>query len=214
MAKSFLNSLFTHSAKAVDKAIKQAAKEREKKTKANEKERLIAEKRKMAYEKELRERQRVRDLLSRGYVIMPIKSFDKYIKGTILDEAINDQITDAILSGRKTIEIHQSKIQDMDRKRAEYLAKEKTMHKCSGLNNKGIAYEKEGKIKLAISTYEKNIQSDYPAHHSFKRLMILYRKDKDYENEHRVILRALDVFPDWTEYIDRLEKVEQLINNK
>jgi tetratricopeptide (TPR) repeat protein len=211
--KSFLGSLISTAAKAGDKAIRQATKERERKAKEAEKLRIKAESNKMTYEKELRERQRINDLLNRGYLIMPIKSFDKYMKGAILEDHINDQITDAIISGKKTIAVHSSSIQDMDRKYAEYLIKEKTMHKCAELNNKGIAYEKEGEIKLAINTYKKNIQSDYPAHHSFKRLMILYRKDKDYDNEYRVILRALEVFPTWNEYINRLSKVKQLINN-
>ena len=66
---------------------------------------------------------------------------------------------------------------------------------------------------MAIKTYEKNIESDFPAHHSHKRLMVLYRKNKDYENELRVIKRAVEVFSPISqekEYIERLEKVQRL----
>lgn len=68
-----------------------------------------------------------------------------------------------------------------------------------------------GKIEDAIATYETNISLGYSAHHAYKRLMILYRKQKDYDNERRVILRALEVFPAETEYLERLGKVENLI---
>ena len=81
----------------------------------------------------------------------------------------------------------------------------------TGVNNRGITYEKSGKIEDAIATYEINISLGYSAHHAYKRLMILYRKQKDYHNERRVILRALEIFPAEMEYLDRLKKVEYLI---
>lgn len=61
-------------------------------------------------------------------------------------------------------------------------------------NNKGIAYEKEGNIKFAIKIYEKNLEIGYPATHSYNRLMIIYHKEKRYEDEIRVIKKAIGVF--------------------
>lgn len=98
-----------------------------------------------------------------------------------------------------------SHIQAENRKRGTAL------QHCVELNNRGIAYEKMGKIEDAIATYEINISIGYTAHHAYKRLMILYRKQKDYHNERRVIIRALEVFPAEMEYLDRLRKVEYLI---
>ena len=86
-----------------------------------------------------------------------------------------------------------------------------SLRHCVELNNKGISYEKIGKIEAAITTYETNIALGYSAHHAYKRLMILYRKQGDYHNERRVILRALEIFPAEMEYLERLEKVENLI---
>lgn len=71
---------------------------------------------------------------------------------------------------------------------------EQALFRCVELNNKGMAYEKSGDIDLAIETYEENIKGDHPALHSYDRLMILYRKRKDYLNELRIIDIALDVF--------------------
>lgn len=98
-----------------------------------------------------------------------------------------------------------SHIQAENRKRGTAL------QHCVELNNRGISYEKMGKIEDAIATYEINISIGYTAHHAYKRLMILYRKQKDYHNERRVIIRALEIFPAEMEYLDRLRKVEYLI---
>lgn len=77
----------------------------------------------------------------------------------------------------------------------EYNRKEgEILSKCSDTNNKGIAFEKDGSIDEALKLYEENITLKYPATHAYKRLMILYRKRKDYENELRVIRTAIDVF--------------------
>lgn len=54
--------------------------------------------------------------------------------------------------------------------------------------------EKEGMIDEAITVYEKSILSKIPATVPYDRLMILYRKKKDYENEIRVIKDAISVF--------------------
>lgn len=68
------------------------------------------------------------------------------------------------------------------------------INQCSELNSKGIKLEKEGRIEDAIRVYEENILYRYPATHSYTRLMVLYRRKKDYKNELRVIRTAIDVF--------------------
>ena len=62
------------------------------------------------------------------------------------------------------------------------------------LNNKGIALEKENKIDEAITIYEENVKLKYPASHSYDRLMILYRKKQDIQNEKRIIELAIQIF--------------------
>lgn len=69
------------------------------------------------------------------------------------------------------------------------------LNQCASLNNQGIELEKVGLIDEAIKVYEDNIEGDcYPATHSFERLMVLYRRRKDYANEIRVIEKAVSVF--------------------
>ena len=72
------------------------------------------------------------------------------------------------------------------------------------LNNRGMQQEKDGLIDDAIATYEECIAIGYPAHHAYKRLMVLYSKKGDKENELRVAKLAVDKFPDEIEYQKRL----------
>lgn len=66
--------------------------------------------------------------------------------------------------------------------------------RASRLISMGIDLEKEGMIDEAISVYEKSIMSKLPTKHPYERLVILYRKRKDYENEIRVLKAAIEVF--------------------
>lgn len=91
-------------------------------------------------------------------------------------------------------------------------AKDRALSLCAEKNDKGTAYEKSGNISAAIRIYEENISgiNPYPARHAFDRLMIIYRKRKDYINEIRVIEKAIKVFPSEIKYKDRLIKTKQL----
>ena len=61
-------------------------------------------------------------------------------------------------------------------------------------NINGTKYEKEGKVDLAIKLYEKNISENFNGSHPYNRLAIIYRKRKDYQNEIRVLNKAIEVF--------------------
>lgn len=79
--------------------------------------------------------------------------------------------------------------------------------KTAELNTKGIELEKQGKIDEAIKVYEENIALGYKAFHSFDRLLVLYHKAEDYENEKRVIFRAREVYENDALYEKRLNKL-------
>jgi len=63
-------------------------------------------------------------------------------------------------------------------------------------NIKGMFHEKnkEGNINIAIELYEKNIAENFDGNHPYDRLSIIYRRRKDYENEIRVLRKAIEVF--------------------
>jgi tetratricopeptide (TPR) repeat protein len=54
--------------------------------------------------------------------------------------------------------------------------------------------EQNNHIDKAIQLYEQNIKEDYADEFAFERLMILYRKEKEYKEELRVIKRGIEVF--------------------
>jgi tetratricopeptide (TPR) repeat protein len=54
--------------------------------------------------------------------------------------------------------------------------------------------EEEGDMDKAIKLFEQNIREDYAEEFAFERLMIIYRKQKEYEKELKVINRGLKVF--------------------
>lgn len=71
----------------------------------------------------------------------------------------------------------------------------RTLNETANNNNIGIAFEKQGDTYRAIEAYERNLDIAYPALHSYERLMILYRKEKRYDDEIRVIEKAINDFP-------------------
>lgn len=78
--------------------------------------------------------------------------------------------------------------------REEASHKHEELAETSQLIRLGSDLEKEGMTDEAISIYEKAIISRIPATVPYNRLMVLYRKKKDYENEIRVIQTAIEVF--------------------
>lgn len=80
--------------------------------------------------------------------------------------------------------------------------------KMSLINQKGIKLEKEGKIEEAIKVYEKGVEMDTDTPHTYKRLAILYRKNKDSQNEIRVLEKATKrISKGW--FSDRLNKLKK-----
>ena len=74
------------------------------------------------------------------------------------------------------------------------IAQQEVLNENSRLIKLGVDLEKEGMINEAIAVYEKAIIPQLPATHPYDRLMILYRKKKDYDNEIRIIKIAISVF--------------------
>ena len=90
-------------------------------------------------------------------------------------------------------------------------------------NMLGKENEQNGNLKIAIKYYEKNIEEGFVGNHPYDRLAIIYRKNKDYENETRVLNRAIEIFhelsktssrgyikPKLEKFQERLIKVEKL----
>ena len=78
-------------------------------------------------------------------------------------------------------------------------------------NLNGIELEKQGKESKAIELYKKNVAKRFDGNHPYDRLAIYYRKNKDYDNEIKVLETAIDVFTHDVpkERKDRMPKLEK-----
>lgn len=81
-------------------------------------------------------------------------------------------------------------------------------------NLRGMGFEKQKNIEAAIRLYEYNIEHGFNGSHPYERLVIIYRRMKDYDNEIRIIKSALRLYSnhaiarEW--YEKRLNKAEKL----
>lgn len=125
-------------------------------------------------------------------VRLSLKEADKYI--LYHSRADQERIISAILNGKSSLTFSKDEVARWKKEKAVRDEQDRILRQAVDLNHKGISLEKEGKIEDAIKVYEENIAIGYPAKHSYNRLMIIYRRIKDYENEERIISKAIDVF--------------------
>lgn len=81
------------------------------------------------------------------------------------------------------------------------------LNETARLNNEGIALESEDRIDEAVMTYEDNVKLGYPARHSYDRLIVIYHKRDDKENEERILRIAIEKFPNDGSYKKKLDKL-------
>ena len=131
---------------------------------------------------------------------LPVSKFsDKYSWGIADSEdeicnSVSKSYLQAIGRGYNYFVISKYEFDYVVEKQQKYEEERKILNLTASLNQKGKELEKEGKIEEAIAVYEENIKLEYPATHSYERLMVLYRKQKDKENAIRVIKLAIRVF--------------------
>ncbi len=113
----------------------------------------------------------------------------------------------------KYVEVSEQEYRTMMERYKKKQLDERRLSECVELNNKGIELEKNGEADAAIEVYEKNIKPGcWPARHSFDRLLVLYRKRKDYTNELRVCKAAIELFDGEVKYKERMVKINKRIN--
>jgi len=61
-------------------------------------------------------------------------------------------------------------------------------------NNKGIELEKKVDIESAIKLYEQNVADEFFGTHPYDRLVIIYRKRKQFDDEIRILKRKISIF--------------------
>jgi tetratricopeptide (TPR) repeat protein len=76
-------------------------------------------------------------------------------------------------------------------------------------NLKGIELEKLGKVDDAIVLYEQNITENFDGSHPYYRLSEIYHKGKLYNEEIRILEKAIYVFENIV-YKDRSDRLNKL----
>lgn len=146
---------------------------------------------------------------AKGYVYLAISELEQY--RPVLPLSIIKRITSAILKGEESVPVLSTQLVAFRNKLTAHNEQQQRLAQCAELNNKGMECERWGDIAGAVQAYEENVQLGYPAHHAYKRLLVLYRKAKDYKNELRIAQRACKVFPKDESYKQRREKIKELI---
>ena len=111
-----------------------------------------------------------------------------------ISEVYFDLLESVVLGIKDQVFIPQSEIDKWEKEKQERDTLNKTINLTAQRNNIGIACEKEGDLDGAIEQYELNVSDRVEATHSYDRLMILYRKQKMFKDELRVIDAAIKVF--------------------
>lgn len=127
---------------------------------------------------------------SSGYMTRKqLSYYSNYLK----DELFTDYLLAP--SDNSLIKISEQQFEAILKEKNDSEKLSRTLSETANNNNIGIAFEKSGDIDSAIEAYERNLDIAYPALHSYERLMVLYRKEKRYDDEIRVIEKAINDFP-------------------
>lgn len=131
----------------------------------------------------------------------------------IMDSKISaDYFAEYLLDESKWFTVRTIVLKEWEKKLAEYKDNEKNLNQTATNNNEGIAFEKQGDIASAIEVYENNLEIEYLASHSYNRLMIIYHREKRYEDEVRVIKKAIEVFSSDSRYSKDVTKWQERLN--
>jgi len=116
----------------------------------------------------------------------------KYL--SVIPPSIYRPLEILFLGGGPPVVIKEKDLDQMQQELADKTFQMDLLSKTTSLNNKGSELERNGNIGAAIESYEECIKLQYPARFSYERLMVLYRKAKQYDDEMRVIDIAIQLF--------------------
>lgn len=92
----------------------------------------------------------------------------------------------------KALENDINKIENAGNDKAE--VEDSTFKMQTERNQRAEKLEVHGDIKSAIELYEENIKEGFPGIQPYDRLLTIYKRQKSYDEELRVINRAIEVF--------------------
>lgn len=133
-------------------------------------------------------------------VLIHISNIDKYHKSMPIEHPLRDKLFEAeirtITSGCNNIVISRKELDELELQLKRHNDSIIQQSKVYELLNKGCEFEKTGDIDKAISIYQEVVSIGYDGvgygiNKPYDRLMILYRKKKDVENEIKIIEKVI-----------------------
>lgn len=135
-------------------------------------------------------------------VLIHVSNIDKYLKSMPIEHPLRNKLFEAkirtISSGCNNIVISRKELDELELQLKGHNDSIMLQSKVYGLLNKGSEFEKAGDIDNAINTYQEVVSIGYNGvgygrNKPYDRLMILYRKKKDVDNEIKIIEQAIMV---------------------
>ncbi|MXV16875.1 hypothetical protein [Hufsiella ginkgonis] len=127
-------------------------------------------------------------------VIIEVQKYlQQYYLAALGEETFNE-LQIASLNGRLTIQIEKSRLDKIEEQAVSNQKLLQDINRTADLNNLEIKYEAEGNVDLVIEFYEQNVAVGRPAMHAYDRLVTIYRSQKRYDHEIRVIKAAIKVW--------------------
>ena len=77
---------------------------------------------------------------------------------------------------------------------------------------KAKAFEQQGELEKATSAYEEVIRGNPLNEYAYDRLMIIYRKSKDYRKENAIIVKALKAFEEFYKKASRVSSSKKIVS--
>jgi len=135
---------------------------------------------------------------------MSIKTLSAYI--SVMSQEQFERLEDMTLGISIKSSFSASELEDLEYKLREKNKKEELLLATATRNNEGRAFEMRGDLATSIRLYEENIATGYPATFSYERLMVLYKKNKQPNDEIRVVEKAIKDFEKDSRYKKEVAK--------
>lgn len=119
---------------------------------------------------------------------------DKYIRGASIPDDLFQELQRRSIDGFTYADIPIERIREVEQNYQTIIERDRVLFQTADLNNEGMKAEKVGNIDAAIAAYQQNVSNRVVATYSYDRLMVIYRRLKEYDKEIEVIEQAIEVF--------------------
>ncbi len=141
---------------------------------------------------------------------------EKYIQGAVIDRQTMDLMQDAKLENKEHVSISTKKLYEIEQKLNDYLEKRESENHVHQLKIKARELEKNNQLNQASSIYLQIFdfcqKEQIPLNrylHDIERLLIIYRKTKQYDKENDFLKTVLSKFPDYKGWEEMLIKSQK-----